>query len=173
MRLNLGAGDWRPDGWVTVDVEDADVRHDLAVTPWPFADGAADAILASHILEHVTRDQAARFLAECARVLAPGGVLAIAVPDMDRFIDARLAGDDTPLDGYVWTNLNWLLGGGPMESRAHWRHQYMWCWGSLAWACQVAGLAPRRATFDDSAAPHQPAYRAISLYVDATKGGGR
>jgi SAM-dependent methyltransferase len=47
-------------------------------TRLPFADGAFDAIIAAEILEHVPDDTAA--LAEIARVLRPGGTLAVTVP---------------------------------------------------------------------------------------------
>ena len=44
----------------------------------PFADGAFDRIIAAEVLEHISDDGAA--LAELARVLRPGGVLAVTVP---------------------------------------------------------------------------------------------
>ncbi|MXV90378.1 MAG: methyltransferase domain-containing protein [Acidimicrobiia bacterium] len=44
----------------------------------PFADGGFDRIIAAEVLEHVDDDGAA--LAELARVLRPGGVLAVTVP---------------------------------------------------------------------------------------------
>jgi ubiquinone/menaquinone biosynthesis C-methylase UbiE len=47
-------------------------------TRLPFPDGAFDAIIAAEILEHVPDDTAA--LAEIARVLRPGGTVAVTVP---------------------------------------------------------------------------------------------
>lgn len=44
----------------------------------PFRDGAFDAIIASEILEHLHRDDAA--LLEIDRILKPGGILAVSVP---------------------------------------------------------------------------------------------
>lgn len=44
----------------------------------PFADDAFDRIIAAEVLEHITNDGAA--LAELARVLRPGGMLAVTVP---------------------------------------------------------------------------------------------
>ncbi len=44
----------------------------------PFADASFDRIIASEVLEHVPDDRAA--IAELARVLAPGGQLAVTVP---------------------------------------------------------------------------------------------
>ena len=47
-------------------------------TRLPFPDGSFDAIIASEILEHIPDDTAA--LAEIARVLRPGGTVAVTVP---------------------------------------------------------------------------------------------
>ena len=47
-------------------------------TAMPFGNGAFDRVIAAEILEHVPLDQ--RALAEIARVLRPGGLLAVTVP---------------------------------------------------------------------------------------------
>ncbi len=44
----------------------------------PFPDGAFDRVVAAEVLEHIPDDQ--RAMAELARVLRPGGVLAVTVP---------------------------------------------------------------------------------------------
>jgi SAM-dependent methyltransferase len=48
----------------------------------PQAAGSVDAIYSSHMIEHLDRREARRFLAECRRVLKPGGVLRLVVPDV-------------------------------------------------------------------------------------------
>lgn len=173
MNLNLGGGSQRIDGFQNVDLSPgADYMHDLGCFPWPFADGSADALIASHILEHFTKAEGRAFLRQCYRILKPGGFLAIAVPDMDRFIDAKLTGNYTPLEGYYWTDLNHLLGGDSREPNAFMRHRYMYTWESLAWTLQETGFDPRPVFFDTSALGdvHNPEYAPISLYVDARKG---
>ena len=47
-------------------------------TAMPFADGTFDRVIAAEVLEHIPADH--RALAEIARVLRPGGVLAVTVP---------------------------------------------------------------------------------------------
>jgi SAM-dependent methyltransferase len=64
------AGEVPPGGEGRVQVGDA-----LAL---PYPDGWFDCVLASEILEHVPRDEAA--IAELVRVLAPGGTLGVTVP---------------------------------------------------------------------------------------------
>lgn len=167
MRLNLGAGAWQPDGYTGVDLEGAEVTADLAVTPWPFENESATDILASHVLEHFTRDDAWRFLGECYRILAPGGALWIAVPDLDKFIDCHLSGDFSPLGGYHWTSLDTLMGGGRFEPNPAQRHRYMWSEASLSWTLGVVGFKAQRVYHAHG--PFNPRYEHISLYVRAQK----
>lgn len=54
----------------------ADVQADL--TDLPFRDGAFDAVISSHVLEHIRDDHAA--MRELARVLRPGGRAIVMVP---------------------------------------------------------------------------------------------
>ena len=64
----------------------------------PFRDGAFDAVKATELLEHVP--DVARALAECRRVLRPGGHLVITVPFLE-----RLHGD--PDDYARYTRSTW------------------------------------------------------------------
>lgn len=168
LKLNLGGGPVKIEGFTTVDLHDADVVHDLGVFPWPFEDNSVDEILASHVLEHFTREGGIGFLMECYRILKPGGVLRLAVPDMDKFITAHLTGDFSPLEGYAWTDLNAFMGGGRNEPVHAMRHQYMYCDASLRHYLRVTGFGDIGRV---SHAPglHTDAYAAISLYMDATK----
>lgn len=168
MKLNLGAGSHIVPGYMSVDIGGkADKRMNLAERPWPWADGSIDEILASHVLEHFTRDDGREFLFECYRLLPPGGVLHLAVPDMDKFIDCHLAGDFTPLKGYHWTDLNYLMGGDHSETNLLQRHRYMYCRASLGDTLTAVGfrILPR----SGPGALDNHAYAALSLYMDAYK----
>ena len=69
---------------------DSIVVHDLR-KGIPFADGSVDAVYHSHFLEHLDRRSARAFLLEVRRVLKPGGVQRIAVPDLERLCASYLA----------------------------------------------------------------------------------
>ena len=83
-RLNLGCGSRSRAGWTNVDVvAGPDVlAHDLR-DPLPFPDGAFDLVYHSHVLEHFRPADVPAFLSECRRVLRPGGLLRVVVPDLE------------------------------------------------------------------------------------------
>lgn len=80
MKVELGGGMFaKGDGWINVDlIDSADVRHDLNVTPWPFADESVDQIYSSHCIEHV--EDPSVFLNECARIGKVGCTIEIRCP---------------------------------------------------------------------------------------------
>ena len=49
--------------------------------PLPFPDGYADYEFSSHLIEHLSREEGARFIRECFRILRPGGMIRIATPN--------------------------------------------------------------------------------------------
>ena len=52
----------------------------------PFEDQSFDVVYHSHFLEHLERAAAPGFLRECHRVLKPGGILRVVVPDLELFL---------------------------------------------------------------------------------------
>lgn len=74
------------------------MRHDLR-KGIPFPDSSADAVYHSHVFEHIDRDAVPRFLAEVHRVLKPGGVHRIVVPDLEFQARNYLDTLDKALDG--------------------------------------------------------------------------
>ncbi|NIV33076.1 MAG: methyltransferase domain-containing protein [Anaerolineae bacterium] len=81
--VNLGSGRTpKTANHILVDripYPEVDIVHDLEVYPWPLEDNCCDCIVANHLLEHL-HDTCA-FMDECWRILRPGGVLHIEVPD--------------------------------------------------------------------------------------------
>jgi predicted SAM-dependent methyltransferase len=56
--------------------------HNL-LNGFPYPDRQFDVVYHSQVLEHIPKDRAADFLGECLRVLKPGGVLRVVVPDLE------------------------------------------------------------------------------------------
>ncbi len=83
VRLNVGAGDDRRPGFLSVDLR-RDVADVVASAhALPFADGSVAEVLALDILEHVPSFRTSSLLAEWHRVLAPGGILTCRVPNLE------------------------------------------------------------------------------------------
>ncbi|MBM7774418.1 hypothetical protein JOD54_004622 [Actinokineospora baliensis] len=94
VRLHLGCGEHPMAGWVNIDLVSpaADLRVDVR-DGLPFADDSAEAVYIAHLLEHLEYPaDAGAVLAECVRVLAPGAVLRVAVPDIAAFARAYVEG---------------------------------------------------------------------------------
>jgi predicted SAM-dependent methyltransferase len=60
----------------------------------PVADESAEVIYSSHMLEHLDREEAVRFIHECYRALRPGGILRLVLPDLKKLVDDYLASGD-------------------------------------------------------------------------------
>ncbi|MGH2534740.1 MAG: class I SAM-dependent methyltransferase [Thermomicrobiales bacterium] len=96
LKLHLGCADSYLDGWVNIDLNRPGRRLDLR---WdlrrglPFPDNSASAVFSEHLFEHIPLDGAMALLAECRRVLVPGGIFRIGVPDLDRYVRAYLGQD--------------------------------------------------------------------------------
>lgn len=89
LKLHLGCGKRVLDGWYNIDaVHFPNVHlvcdvHDMS----QFDDGVADEIYACHILEHINRHKVHSVLKEWIRVLKPGGILRIAVPNFEAIVE--------------------------------------------------------------------------------------
>ncbi len=99
--LNLGCGNRFHGGWVNMDLA---ATHP-AVMPYnilggiPYPDASMDVVYHSHMLEHLPKWKAPAFLAECARVLRPGGIVRVAIPDLETICRLYLQSMTAALDG--------------------------------------------------------------------------
>ena len=118
VKLNVGCGPVQPAGWVNIDNSyrarfastfpladrllvkagviaptefKPGVRGIDLCRPLPWPTDSVSAVYGGEVLEHFSRDDGARLLAECFRVLAPGGVIRVRVPDNARFWGHYLA----------------------------------------------------------------------------------
>ncbi|MBC2861514.1 methyltransferase domain-containing protein [Stappia sp. 28M-7] len=109
-KLHLGCGVKHIPGFYHVDaldyphVDRIGPVEDLSFIP----DGTVELIYACHVLEHFGRKEYRDVLAEWCRVLAPGGVLRIAVPDFRAAAELYL---DTSNDIALPQVLGLLVGG--------------------------------------------------------------
>jgi SAM-dependent methyltransferase len=82
LRLNIGCGTVRKNDYINIDLlEDADLSLDMR-EEIPLPSDSCKAIYSEHFLEHLDYPgDVTRFLAECYRLLEPGGLMSVGVPD--------------------------------------------------------------------------------------------
>src|SRR5690348_4800131 len=82
-KLQVGAGDNVLAGWLNTDRDPTPGSAYLDATRrFPLPDASFDYVMSEHTIEHLTLEQADSMLAECHRVLKPGGKVRIATPDL-------------------------------------------------------------------------------------------
>jgi len=110
--LNLGCGRRRHPAWTNADLVPSgpDVLAVDLRRPLPFAAASFTAVYAAHVVEHLDPTAAHTLLGEAARVLAPGGVVRIVVPDLEGIVRAYLTSLDAVSDG---------------DGESRWRHRWM------------------------------------------------
>jgi len=75
------------------------IEYGDAVKGLPVPDCTAEALYSCHMIEHLSRTGAGRFLEEARRVLIPGGIIRLAVPDLRRLAGRYLETGDA--DGFI------------------------------------------------------------------------
>jgi predicted SAM-dependent methyltransferase len=101
VRVNVASGPFPLKGFINLDLNKCrpdvvawDCRWDL-----PFEDDSIVGIRAEHFFEHLeTKEELPSFLRNCRRVLKPGGVLRLIVPDAELYLRAYTRND---LSGFV------------------------------------------------------------------------
>jgi predicted SAM-dependent methyltransferase len=95
VRLNWGCGPQPAPGWINADIRayegvdlSGDIRDGLELD-----DHTVDYAVAIHVLQDLPWPDIPGALQELRRVLKPGAVLRLALPDLDRAIDAYRRGD--------------------------------------------------------------------------------
>lgn len=102
IQLDIGAGDTRRPGWVTLDIsEGSDLNWDLR-RGIPFPNSSVQTIYSSHLLEHMDYEAGQNLLTEVLRVLVPGGEVSICVPNARLYIDAYLSITGLDPDHEFW-----------------------------------------------------------------------
>jgi predicted SAM-dependent methyltransferase/cephalosporin hydroxylase len=115
MKLNLGCGVHFHSDWINLDIAPSAaevIAHNLAEEPLPFENRCCAAVYHSHVLEHIPLPSVRPFIDECFRVLAPGGVLRIVVPDLETIarlylenLSAAAQGDENAANQHEWMTI--------------------------------------------------------------------
>lgn len=173
LRLHVGSGAQPKEGWVNIDLlgDPIDLAWNLA-RGIPFSDGSADAIFHEHLFEHIPLRAGLGLMDECFRVLRPGGILRVGVPDAGELLRSY-AGDGSYLESIHPGRPTRLLGA---QELFYWhRHTTMYDEETLALVFRAGGFPdPKRCDFGQTeldSAPDTETRRDESLYMEAVKPG--
>jgi predicted SAM-dependent methyltransferase len=172
LRLHLGCGGVRKEGWVNVDLlgDPVDVAWDLS-KPLPFDDGSVDAVFHEHLLEHLPLQSGIGFSKECFRVVRPGGIVRVGVPDAGRLLASYLDPSDDYLDRLHPGRPTRLLAA---QELFYWhRHLTMYDAETLGLVLEASGLEQiKEREFGDSDLPSAPdtqTRRENTLYLEGRR----
>ncbi|MDL2284122.1 tetratricopeptide repeat protein [Oxalobacter sp. OttesenSCG-928-P03] len=148
IKLHLACGTAYKDGWINIDnnsynnIQKLDLNWDLRM-PLPFPDNSVDYVFNEHFLEHLTVEEGLSSLKDFLRVLKPGGVMRIAMPDLEEIVRAYLDENwkENYKAGFEKFGLTFI------QTRAElininfrwWGHQWLYDWEELERRLKEAG----------------------------------
>ena len=182
LRIQLGSGNKLQKGWVNIDLqENADLQLDLREN-LPFPDDSALIIYSEHLFEHLEYPgEAEHLLREALRVLEPGGIFSVGVPDAEETLIQYARGELPSLirqwsadpdlawfPPWVWTSPMHLVN---FFFRQDGEHKHLYDFETLELVLRKAGFVDiRRREFSPELDSRDR--EDGTLYVDARKRGG-
>ena len=173
MKLNIGCGPNRKQDWVNIDlVSNVDLSLDMREA-MPFSDNSAAIIYSEHFFEHLDYPgPATQFLKECHRILKPGGIFSVGVPNEELSLQAYVARDE---EAFANSRAKWhpawcqtRMHSINYEFRLDGEHRFAYDYETLCHALMEAGFSNiRQRAFD--AGLDTESRRIGTLYVDAVK----
>jgi predicted SAM-dependent methyltransferase len=101
--LQLGCGETPLDGWLNTDARPLGpaIAYLDVSERFPFPDATFDGVYSEHLIEHLSYEDGGAMLAECHRVLRPGGILRTATPDLSALVGLCTADKDELQERYL------------------------------------------------------------------------
>jgi predicted SAM-dependent methyltransferase len=176
LRLHWGCGRHAQPGWINSDRNPwpgVDVPADLTLG-LPFAGDTFDYVVSVHALQEIVYDDILPALVDLRRVLRPGGVLRLVLPDLDRGIEAYLAGNR---DHFLVPDEDAASLGGKLIVHMLWygHSRLLFTWDFIVELLRKAGYRDvARCAFGETKSPHAEiaaldSRERESLFVEAVK----
>lgn len=147
IKLHLGCGTDYKEGWINIDnnsdenITAIDLYWDL-LKPLPFPDNSVDFIFSEHFFEHFSVEDGQLVMKDALRLLKPGGVMRIAMPDLravvNDYLHTSIAKNPTIKEfhfDFVKTSAEWMN-----MSFRWWGHRWLYDWEELERRLREAGF---------------------------------
>lgn len=140
MKLNIGCGGRRIDGYTGVDAVQRPAADIVArADSIPLPDASVEEIMAIHLVEHVHPWEVPALLREWWRLLKPGGKLVLEMPDLIKccrnVVEGRMVGGKHPDQLGLWGLFGDDRGQDPFMS-----HKWAWTFKTLSPLVAAAGF---------------------------------
>ena len=107
-KLQIGAGETQLPGWLNSDIERADgLVYVDATKTMPLEDGSFHYVFSEHVIEHLGYAEGMHMLKETYRILAPGGKVRIATPNLLQFVALFQQEKTDEMQHYLQGKLAW------------------------------------------------------------------
>lgn len=107
-KLQIGAGPSQKPGWLNTDIEPVREQVYLDATErFPLPDSSMHYVYSEHVIEHISYEQGQGMLRESYRVLAPGGKVRVATPNLKQFIGLFQEAKTAEMQNYTLEKLRW------------------------------------------------------------------
>lgn len=126
-RLHIGCGNNIIHDWINADITPSSEIIVFLQKKLPFRKNSLTRVYTEHVLEHVSYETGLYFLKEVNRVLEKGGVIRIAMPDLDYLVDAYV-NNWKRLEWVNWAECSFVKTRGQMMNISFywWGHKYIY-----------------------------------------------
>ncbi len=177
VKIQLACGQRPFPDWINIDIvpfkPGAEILLDLR-RPLPLPAGSVDLIYSEDFLEHLDLNDGRRWLADCYRILRPGGILRLLTPNLNLLAQAYLQRDARFLSWYqekYGTQSHAEILNHGMRS---WGHRFIYDDDMLIHELETLGFKPRRQLYNQSDHPAlqgldrpDPQEMGFRMYIDS------
>lgn len=130
LGINIGSGTALKREFLNCDLNPQynDVFALDVTQPFPWHDNTFDYVFSEHMFEHISFGQGGAMLAECFRVLKPGGVIRLVTPSIEFLFGLFNPATQTERDYVVWAQ-RLLTPGAPAPLAAFVFNTFVRSWG--------------------------------------------
>ncbi|MEM6632724.1 MAG: methyltransferase domain-containing protein [Bacteroidota bacterium] len=189
-KLHIGCGPQYREGWLNADKFDS--RADIYMNGYnrmPFKDNTFNYLYSEHTLEHLRITKVKFFLEECRRVLKPGGIFRVTIPDLELMAQKYVEKDYAYFQPYLEMHEKKREDGNPkywlvrtpgailntIATRYFFHHRWFYDFKTLELCCKELGFqkvekcAYNQSEVDLLANMDRETRKRETLYVELTK----